>query len=102
MPQTTRYPEKTVQGLTLPQWLQLEKFIFEHLNTPQGKPTTRINCAGFMFAFGRNFDLPAMYRFLVWALEQGEEPAFIMATIAHDLNGRNQDPATFSPRTSSY
>lgn len=92
-------PAKTLHALTAKEWLHLETFIWEHIRS---HTTTRLHVAGIMHAYGTRYNLAAMYRYLIWAQSQGEEPRAIMATIAHDLNARHQDPATFSPRTSTY
>lgn len=51
-------------------------------------------------SYARRWNLPAMYRYMVWAKAQGDEHWMIVANIFHDLNG--MDTPCFSPRTASY
>lgn len=52
--------------------------------------------------YGTRFSLPAMYRFLKWALLNGMEKGMIMATLGHDLNGSMRPDPFFAPRTETY
>ena len=55
-----------------------------------------------IFRFGYLYDLSALLRYFEWAQDNHEKDAAIFATIMHDLNGIEQDPKTFSPRTAGY
>jgi hypothetical protein len=90
---------KLIHGLTPEQWNELEKFI---ANQVKDQGVTRLQIGGAMYTFGNNFSLPAMYRFLQFAKAHRLTKLETGATLMHDLNGRNQNPAIFSPRTSSY
>lgn len=87
--------------LTCYQWDTLESFVFDQL-IATGQPQSKMTIALVLFVFGNRFSLGAMFRFFEWAQGQSEDPEWIFANIMHDLNGRHEDPAIFSPRTSSY
>ena len=55
-----------------------------------------------IFKFGHLYDLSALLRCFEWAQDNHEKDAAIFVTIMHDLNGIEQDPKTFSPRTAGY
>lgn len=89
------------ENITADQWRTLEKFIFDGLS----KVTLNISKVGvgaIMYVYEKNFSLAALYRYMVWALENGKSDDAILANIMHDLNGRHEDPKIFDPRSSSY
>ncbi len=55
-----------------------------------------------LVTFGRMYDIDALLRYFDWARENDESDADILETIMHDLNGIQEDPDTFSPRSNSY
>jgi len=55
-----------------------------------------------LVTFGRMYDIDALLRYFDWARANDESDADILETIMHDLNGTQEDPTTFSPRSNSY
>lgn len=55
-----------------------------------------------LVTFGRMYDIDALLRYYDWASANDEHDADILETIMHDLSGIQEDPETFSPRSSSY
>ena len=55
-----------------------------------------------LVTFGRMYDIDALLRYFDWARANDESDADILDTIMHDLNGIQEDPDTFSPRSNSY
>ena len=55
-----------------------------------------------LVTFGRLYDIDALLRYFDWARANDESDADIIETIIHDLNGIQEDPDTFSPRSNSY
>jgi len=55
-----------------------------------------------LVTFGRMYDIDALLRYFDWARANDESDADIIETIIHDLNGIQEDPDTFSPRSNSY
>jgi hypothetical protein len=60
----------------------------------------RIDVICSIWQFGEKHDLSALFRFMLYARENGFTEDEMMATIMHDLNGRYDK--CFSPRSSSY
>ena len=52
--------------------------------------------------YDKQYELSAMYRYLSWALENGEPIEAILETIIHDLNGFINGEKCFAPRSESY
>jgi hypothetical protein len=95
----SKTPSKALHNLTPREWLQLESFIWLNIRS---RKITRLHVAAMLRTYATQYSLPAMYRYFHSARAQGEEPRAILATIAHDLNGRHQSPAKFTPHTSAY
>ena len=91
--------KKLIHGLTPEQWNELEAFI---ANQVKDQGVTRLQIGGAMYQFGKHFSLLAMYRFLQYAKAHSFSKLETSATLVHDLNGRDENPAIFSPRTASY
>jgi hypothetical protein len=89
------------KGLKENEYDDLEYWIFDHLNKT-GQKVKRIEIATLLYEFGSKFNLPAMYRFFKYAQSVLIPAEEILATIVHDLNGKNENPAIFEPRTATY
>jgi hypothetical protein len=100
LPHNTRRPN-SMDELTKEQLEELRSFIYDQkLHTSQPLPMLSIDLT--LFIYGQHYDLKAMYNFLTYSKNENLDDGYILATIMHDLNGRNADPLTFAPRTSSY
>lgn len=95
-------PDDLLHGLTTEEWEELETFILDTYFALHGEVLPREKIGTMLFSFGLRFELPPMYRYMKWAQENEQTNAVILATLIHDLNGRFENPATFSPRTESY
>ena len=86
--------EKKIYGLTIDQWVELRDFIAENMGYEKYKVATAMD------EFAQKFSIKAMFNFYVGALKDGQDISWILATIGHDLGGRNDK--YFAPRTESY
>lgn len=90
-------------GLSIEQFVELRDFITRVSGgIMPDRLFTNTDTAIMLHQFADKYDLSAMYRFLVKAKRDGQSEVWIMAQLSHDLAGRHEDPAIFSPRTSSY
>ena len=91
----------TPVALTIAQLDELRDFICRSL-AATGQNVSRFDISISLVKFGEQYSLPAMCRFMTWMQSHGYSNEDILCTIVHDLNGRDEDPSCFSPRTSSY
>ena len=85
--------------ITVSQFVQLRDWIVQALRN-SGQDVTTLDIALELMDFGDNHSLTALRNYWTWARAHHRDESEILATIVHDLNGRN-DPG-FEPRTSSY
>ena len=62
----------------------------------------RIYIQDILLVFGSMYDLHALLCYFKWAQDSHESDDIILKTILHDLNGIQQNPETFCPRTAGY
>ena len=62
----------------------------------------RIHIQDILLVFGSMYDLHALLCYFKWAQDNHESDDTILKTILHDLNGIQQNPETFCPRTAGY
>ena len=86
--------EMKVYELTIDQWVELRDFIAENMGYEKYKVATAMD------EYAQMFSIKAMFNFYVWSLKDGQDISWILATIGHDLGGRNDK--CFCPRTSGY
>jgi hypothetical protein len=100
----TKVDESTLEQQEKPlnpaEFDELQGFIFanQRIDPPMSKMTVTTT----LIRYSHQYSLPAIYRYLQWAIKNGEETGQIMATIIHDLNSFTNGDEFFSPRTSSY
>ena len=86
--------------LTTPEFQELVNFITANqIVTPC---YSHGQYADLLARYATKYSLPAMYRFMVWALQNGLPSIKIMSTIGHDLGGFINQERCFSPRSESY
>lgn len=93
-------PEKKEKQLNTSELEELVNFI--HANQSEANPKTHLQITLLLTRYSTAYSLPAMYRYLQWALKNAQAIGQIKATIGHDLNGFTNGEKFFSPRTESY
>lgn len=75
---------------------------FVQVNQKNDPPVERGQLALLLMQYEKKYSLRAMYRYLHWALKNGQPIASIRVTITHDLNGFMNNESFFEPRSASY